>query len=110
MNTTRFLLVSPQAVALSDGVSCKTSLLFEVRHIPAALYKCLGGFATNNVNLTRLESRPVPGKHWAYHFYLDFQGHPDESHCKLALDELTFYTTSLKILGSYPEAAKPTET
>ncbi|MBF0272931.1 MAG: prephenate dehydratase [Magnetococcales bacterium] len=105
LNTTRFLkIVKDRAVPPKD-VDCKTSLVFEVRNIPAALYKCLGGFATNGVNLTRLESRPVPGTPWSYHFYLDFQGRPEERPCKLALEELDFFTSSLKILGSYPEAS-----
>lgn len=109
MNTTRFLLVANHPVAPPAEIPCKTSLLFEVRHIPAALYKCLGGFATNNVNLTRLESRPVPGMNWAYHFYLDFQGRPEDTNCKLALEELNFFTTSLKTLGCYPRSPRPEE-
>ncbi|MBF0428164.1 MAG: prephenate dehydratase [Magnetococcales bacterium] len=106
LNTTRFLLIVKDRPAPPPmDESCKTSLVFEVRNIPASLYKCLGGFATNGINLTRLESRPVPGTPWSYHFYLDFQGRPEESACKLALEELTFFTSSLKILGSYPEAS-----
>ncbi|MBF0212791.1 MAG: prephenate dehydratase [Magnetococcales bacterium] len=104
LNTTRFLQIVKERPVPPKGVDCKTSLVFEVRNIPAALYKCLGGFATNGVNLTRLESRPVPGTPWSYHFYLDFQGRPEERPCKLALEELDFFTSSLKILGSYPEA------
>lgn len=108
LNTTRFLLVAREGFVCDPGwVRCKTSLLFEVRDIPAALYKCLGGFATNGVNLTRLESRPVPGKRWVYHFYLDFQGRPDQTPCSLALEELSFYTSSLKVLGCYPEGEQP---
>ncbi len=106
LNTTRFLMiVKDRPVPPERDALCKTSLVFEVRNIPAALYKCLGGFATNNVNLTRLESRPVPGTPWSYHFYLDFQGRPEEKACKLALEELAFFTSSMKILGSYPEAS-----
>ena len=104
LNTTRFLVVSRQQETPSRDVACKTSLLFEVRNIPAALYKCLGGFATNGINLTRLESRPVSGKHWSYHFYLDFQGHPDNRACQLALEEIAFFTNTFKLLGCYPEA------
>lgn len=106
-NTTRFLIVAREGQHFPPGPSCKTSLLFEVRDIPAALYKCLGGFATNGINLTRLESRPVKGKSWVYHFYLDFQGRPDEPRCQLALEELKFYTANYKILGCYPEAPCP---
>lgn len=105
LNTTRFLLVSRQQESPSLGLACKTSLLFEVRNIPAALYKCLGGFATNGINLTRLESRPLPGRHWSYHFYLDFQGNPEDPGCRLALEEISFFTDTLKILGCYPEAS-----
>ncbi|GAB0056833.1 Prephenate dehydratase [Candidatus Magnetaquicoccaceae bacterium FCR-1] len=104
LNTTRFLQIVKERHVPPKEVPCKTSLIFEVRNIPAALYKCLGGFATNGVNLTRLESRPVPGTPWSYHFYLDFQGRPEERPCKLALEELDFFTSSLKILGSYPES------
>ncbi|MBF0187151.1 MAG: prephenate dehydratase [Magnetococcales bacterium] len=110
LNTTRFLIIKKEGSPLVDDTPCKTSLLFEVRDIPAALYKCLGGFATNNVNLTRLESRPVLGKPWTYHFYLDFQGRTDEHRCELALDELSYFTEYLKVLGCYPESKKPTET
>lgn len=108
-NTTRFLMVAKEPLAHLGVTSCKTSLLFEVRDIPAALYKCLGGFATNGINLTRLESRPAPGKPWAYHFYLDFQGRADDLRGKLAMEELAFFTTSIKVLGCYPEARKPVE-
>lgn len=108
-NTTRFLLISREPLPHQGIAGCKTSLLFEVRDIPAALYKCLGGFATNGINLTRLESRPAPGKPWAYQFFLDFQGHPDDLRGKLAMEELAFFTSSIKVLGCYPEARKPVE-
>ncbi|MBF0453521.1 MAG: prephenate dehydratase [Magnetococcales bacterium] len=107
-NTTRFLVISKKDAPHQEDLPHKTSLLFEVRNIPASLYKCLGGFATNGVNLTRLESRPVPGKSWSYHFYLDFQGHPNHPPCQLALEELAFFTNSLKMLGCYPEAIRQT--
>ena len=109
LNTTRFLVVSRTQQHPAQNIACKTSLLFEVRNIPAALYKCLGGFATNGINLTRLESRPVSGRHWSYHFYLDFQGHPDNPNCKLALEEILFFTNTCKILGCYPEAPNQME-
>ncbi|MBF0612459.1 MAG: prephenate dehydratase [Magnetococcales bacterium] len=108
-NTTRFVMIAREPLPRCEANACKTSLLFEVRDIPAALYKCLGGFATNGINLTRLESRPAPGKPWAYHFYLDFQGRSDDTRGRLALEELAFFTTSIKILGCYPEARKPVE-
>ncbi|MBF0583519.1 MAG: prephenate dehydratase [Magnetococcales bacterium] len=109
LNTTRFLLIARESAHPPAALPCKTSLLFEVRNIPAALYKCLGGFATNGINLTRLESRPLPGRHWSYHFYLDFQGHPEEPDCQLAMEEISFFTDSLKILGCYPEASNHME-
>ncbi|MBF0460925.1 MAG: prephenate dehydratase [Magnetococcales bacterium] len=109
LNTTRFLLIARDKAQPSPDLPCKTSLLFEVRNIPAALYKCLGGFATNGINLTRLESRPIPGRHWSYHFYLDFQGHPDDTDCQLAMEEISFFTDSLKILGCYQEASNQME-
>ncbi|MBF0098617.1 MAG: prephenate dehydratase [Magnetococcales bacterium] len=102
-NTTRFLVIARESDHPPVEVACKTSLLFEVRNIPAALYKCLGGFATNGINLTRLESRPLPGRHWSYQFYLDFEGHPEDAACELALEEISFFTDSLKILGCYPQ-------
>ncbi len=109
LNTTRFLLIAREMSHPPVDQPCKTSLLFAVRNIPAALYKCLGGFATNGVNLTRLESRPLPGRNWSYHFYLDFQGHPDHTGCRLAMEEISFFTDSLKILGCYPEASNQME-
>ncbi|MEO5362533.1 MAG: prephenate dehydratase [Magnetococcus sp. DMHC-8] len=109
LNTTRFLLIARDKAHPSLDQPCKTSLLFEVRNIPAALYKCLGGFATNGINLTRLESRPLPGRPWSYHFYLDFQGHPEDPNCQLAMEEISFFTDSLKILGCYPEASSQME-
>ncbi|MBF0136321.1 MAG: prephenate dehydratase [Magnetococcales bacterium] len=107
MNTTRFILIAKTEVTPPADLPSKTSLLFEVRNIPAALYKCLGGFATNGVNLTRLESRPVQGTPWAYHFYLDFQGRPEDASVKNALEELKFFTTNIKMLGCYLESKKP---
>lgn len=111
LNTTRFLVISKTPTQSEDElvqVPLKTSLLFEVRNIPASLYKCLGGFATNGVNLTRLESRPAPERPWVYHFYLDFEGRPGDRDCDLALEELNFFTEYLKILGTYPQEKKVT--
>lgn len=108
LNTTRFVVISREFQTPPESSDmCKTSLLFEVRNIPAALYKCLGGFATNGINLTRLESRPVQGRHWAYHFYLDFEGHVEEKRAQQTLEELSFFTTNLKILGCYLKADRP---
>ena len=79
-----------------------TSFVFRVRNIPAALYKAMGGFATNGVNMTKLESYMVDGSWTATQFYADIEGHPDDKNVRLALDELAYFTTNTKILGVYP--------
>ncbi len=99
-NTTRFLVLSKEAVKPQGH--CKTSMVFVSKHIPAALYKCLGGFATNNINLSKLESRPTQTGMGRYRFYLDCEGHVDDPALEFALSELEFFTSSLRILGSYP--------
>lgn len=103
-NTTRFLVLSrtEDRPDVSDGGRCVTSLLLEVRNVPAALYKALGGFATNGVNLTKLESYMVDGRFVAAQFYIDAEGHPEDRRMKLALDELSFYAKKLRVLGVYP--------
>ncbi len=99
-NTTRFLSVGREAPDIREN--CKTSVVFEARDIPAALYKCLGGFATNGVNLTKIESRPERNVNWKYLFYLDFEGHVEDPPVTRALDELDYFTVSCKIISSYP--------
>ncbi|MBV0890810.1 prephenate dehydratase [Paracoccus sp. Z118] len=106
-NTTRFLIMSPEEKlerrrnrAGEDAMM--TSFVFRVRNIPAALYKAMGGFATNGVNMTKLESYMVDGVFTATQFYADVQGHPDDPALARALDELRYFTSSLKILGVYP--------
>ena len=79
-----------------------TSFIFNVRNIPAALYKALGGFATNGVNMTKLESYMVGGAFSATQFLAEVDGHPDDPPLKRALEELRFFTTDAKILGVYP--------
>ena len=79
-----------------------TTFVFRVRNIPAALYKGMGGFATNNVNMVKLESYMVGGSFAATQFYADIEGHPDDPNVKLALEELDYYTSYMKILGVYP--------
>jgi prephenate dehydratase len=79
-----------------------TSFIFKVRNVPAALYKALGGFATNGVNMTKLESYQLEGSFNATQFYADIEGHPEERNVRLALEELQFFTASLKVLGVYP--------
>jgi prephenate dehydratase len=102
-NVTRFLIMSHEPEdAEPNGELVITSILFRVRNVPAALYKALGGFATNGVNLTKLESYQLEGSFSATQFYADIDGHPEERNVQLALEELRFFTSSLKILGAYP--------
>jgi prephenate dehydratase len=81
-----------------------TTFLFQVRNIPAALYKAMGGFATNGVNMTKLESYQLGGAFTATQFYADIEGHPDDVSVKNAFDELKFFCKEFKILGVYPKA------
>ena len=82
-----------------------TTLVFNVRSIPAALYKCLGGFASNGVNITKLESYVHPQGFDVAQFYIDFEGHPDHPSVKLALEEMKFFCKHLKILGVYEKSS-----
>jgi len=102
-NTTRFLLMSPEPVAVSPGDGeLMTSFIFRVRNVPAALYKSLGGFATNGVNMTKLESYLVGGGFVAAQFYAEVDGHPEDRGVKFALEELAFFSHEVRILGTYP--------
>lgn len=105
-NTTRFLLMAPQADLSRRSDHMMTTFVFQVRNIPAALYKAMGGFATNSVNMTKLESYMVGGSFTATQFYADIEGHPDDSNVTLALEELDYFTTELSILGVYPADPK----
>jgi prephenate dehydratase len=102
-NTTRFVVLSPDFVAAprTDG-PVVTSFVFNVRNLPAALYKALGGFATNGINMTKLESYMVGGQFTATQFLAEVDGHPDDPGLKRALEELAFFTTDVKVLGVYP--------
>ena len=106
-NTTRFLVMAhepddaPQPAPGSGG-KVVTSFVFRVRNVPAALYKAMGGFATNGVNMTKLESYQLGGSFNATQFYADIEGHPDERGVRLALEELKFFTSKLTVLGVYP--------
>ncbi|HSD91646.1 MAG TPA: prephenate dehydratase [Methyloceanibacter sp.] len=102
-NTTRFVVLAekPVRVPKSDGPVI-TSFVFRVRNVPAALYKALGGFATNGVNMTKLESYQLEGSFNATMFYADIEGHPAERLVKLAMEELAFYSNELTVLGTYP--------
>lgn len=101
-NTTRFIVLSPRAARIAPTGDCVTSFVFRVRNIPAALYKALGGFATNGVNMTKLESYMIEGQFTATQFYAEVEGHPEEPGLKRALEELDFFSRQLSILGTYP--------
>ena len=102
-NTTRFVVLSRELIEAppADG-PVVTSFIFNVRNLPAALYKALGGFATNGVNMTKLESYMVDGTFTATQFLAEVDGHPDDLGLRRALEELAFFTTEVKILGVYP--------
>jgi prephenate dehydratase len=101
-NTTRFLVMSRHADHSRRADRMVTTFTFRVRNIPAALYKAMGGFATNGVNMTKLESYMVGGTFTATEFYADIEGHPEDANVKLALEELAYFTTQIQILGVYP--------
>jgi chorismate mutase/prephenate dehydratase len=102
-NYTRFFVLS-QEDSLMTGKD-KTSIIFSAAHKPGSLYHALGEFATRNINLAKIESRPTKQKPWEYNFYLDFEGHRGEQRCAEALKALKKHTAFIKILGSYPRAA-----
>jgi len=101
-NYTRFFVISKKKAEATS--KSKTSLVFSTKNIPGALYDCLGAFATRDINLTKLESRPSKDKPWEYIFYVDFEGHIDDPVSQEALEGLKQKTNFIKILGSYPRA------
>ena len=102
-STTRFVVLSPEKKWAQPGHGkVVTTFVFRVRNLPAALYKALGGFATNGVNMTKLESYMVGGNFFATQFYADVEGHPDDRALVFALEELAFFSKELTILGVYP--------
>ena len=103
-NTTRFVVLSREAVTPLPGVPAITSFNFEVRSVPAALFKALGGFATNGVNMTKLESYLRDGKFSQAEFYAEIEGSPVEPAVQRALEELAFFTNWVKVIGTYPKA------
>ncbi len=104
-NTTRFLVMSRRAARPKPGAHPPvTTFVFRVRNVPAALYKAMGGFATNGVNMTKLESYMLGGDFNATQFYADIEGDPRDRNVKLALEELGFFTAELHLLGTYPAA------
>lgn len=104
-NTTRFYIAAREAVTASPRAPhLVTTFVFRVRNVPAALYKALGGFATNGVNMTRLESYMLDGHFAATQFLCDVEGHPDHPGLRRALDELAFFSRECRVLGVYPAA------
>ena len=104
-NTTRFLVLSREAKRAPRGRPAVTTFVFNVKNVPAALYKALGGFATNGINMTKLESYMVGGRFTATQFYADVEAHPEDRPLKLALEELAFFSHEVNILGVYPAHA-----
>ena len=104
-NVTRFLVMQKNLMAFDvNAENLITTLVFNVRSIPAALYKCLGGFASNGVNITKLESYIHPQGFDVAQFYIDFEGHPENPSVILALEEMKFFCKHLKILGVYEKS------
>ena len=102
-NTTRFMIMAPNTETPEmDDRDWVTSFVFKVRNVPASLYKAMGGFATNGVNMTKLESYMVGGSFTATQFYAEIDGHPQNHSVELALEELGFFTSYVKILGVFP--------
>lgn len=101
-NTTRFIILSRTPVVPVEGKQCITSCIFYTRNITACLYKALGGFATNGVNMVKLESYlPLLDGGGEAHFYMEFVGTPEDRNVSLALEELQFYSSFIRIIGSY---------
>ena len=106
-NTTRFLIMAREPDYQRRGdVGMMTSFVFRVRNIPAALYKAMGGFATNSVNMTKLESYMVGGAFTATQFYAEIEGHPDDKNVQRAMEELRYFTDMLHVMGVYPAAER----
>lgn len=101
-NTTRFVVMAANPEPFARGEPAMTSFLFRVRNVPAALYKALGGFATNGVNMVKLESYQLGGQFFASLFYADVEGHLEDENLALALEELDFFSANVRILGCYP--------
>ncbi len=102
-NTTRFVVLSAEPEdADHESGPVITTFIFRVRNVPAALYKALGGFATNGVNMTKLESYQLEGSFNATMFHADIEGHPSDRNVRLALEELSFFSSEVKVLGTYP--------
>ena len=105
-NTTRFLVFVKKDKVPKDIKKEKTSIAFKTKHYPGSLVNCLQRLAKNSINLTKLESRPIPENPWEYIFYVDFEGSIDDKNVKLALSEMEASSTLIKVLGSYPKGDK----
>lgn len=104
-NTTRFYVMSSRPITPDPSIpGLMTTFVFRVRNVPAALYKALGGFATNGVNMTKLESYMMDGEFAATQFLCDVDGHPEQPALRLALEELQFFSSEVRVLGVYPAA------
>jgi prephenate dehydratase len=104
-NTTRFYITAARPLDVApDALGMKTTFVFAVRNVPAALYKALGGFATNGVNMTKLESYMVDGAFTATEFLCDVEGHPQQTGLRLAMEDLAFFSREIHVLGVYPAA------
>jgi prephenate dehydratase len=106
-NTTRFVVLAPKPAWVKQDTAnvhtaCVTSFVFRVRNVPAALFKAMGGFATNGVNMSKLESYMLGGQFIATQFYAEVDGHPDDRNLKLALEELEFFSKEVRVIGVYP--------
>jgi prephenate dehydratase len=106
-NYTRFFVIAAEDPPRAEH--SKTSVVFSARHVPGALHKCMGEFATRGINLTKIESRPRRDKLWHYVFYLDFEGHAQDPQCADALAGLLQSASFVKVLGSYAAAVMPEE-
>ena len=105
-NTTRFYVMAPRPITPDPTTpGLMTTFVFRVRNVPAALYKALGGFATNGVNMTKLESYMLAGQFTATQFLCDVDGHPEQPGLRRALEELSFFSSEVRVLGVYPAAA-----
>ena len=110
-NTTRFIIMAREPDTTRRGTNgMMTSFVFRVRNIPAALYKAMGGFATNGVNMTKLESYMVDGEFTATEFYAEIEGHPEDENVRLAMEELDYFTDHVRLIGTFPAAARRHET
>ena len=109
-NYTRFVVLGRQPAEVPAGTPCKTSIVFTTPNAPGSLFRSLAVFALRDIDLTKIESRPLQGSPWEYLFYLDFGGHANDLVCKRAIDHLSEQTTILRVLGSYARAANRTQT